>query len=222
MDSVGFDDSSDSKNWYRDLYNLQDGVLKAVFSVETEFYLTGGTCLSRFYKAKRYSDDLDFFTHNSPRFAFAVRNIKHAIEKSFNIKIEVETKNFVRLNVNNSLQIDFVNDISFQHKSPIVTESNYLIDNIENILANKISAVISRDNPKDIFDIAMIYHYYNISWQEILSAAHKKAGFENEDLVIRLKSFPKDMLKQIKCIDCGFLKYFETDIKGIITEILSE
>ncbi len=49
------------------LYALQDSVLETVFSTETEFYLTGGTCLSRFYQAKRYSDDLDFFADASPR-----------------------------------------------------------------------------------------------------------------------------------------------------------
>ena len=39
---------------------LQDRVLELIFSQEQEFYLTGGTCLSRFYQEKRYSDDLDF------------------------------------------------------------------------------------------------------------------------------------------------------------------
>lgn len=34
---------------YRKLYKLQDEVLKVVFETEHEFYLTGGTCLSRFY-----------------------------------------------------------------------------------------------------------------------------------------------------------------------------
>ena len=42
---------------YKKLYFLQDEVLKAVFDAEHEFYLTGGTCLSRFYVEKRYSDD---------------------------------------------------------------------------------------------------------------------------------------------------------------------
>lgn len=56
MDSIGFG--------YQKLYELQDEVLEVVFSVENIFYLTGGTCLSRFYQEKRYSDDLNFFTNN--------------------------------------------------------------------------------------------------------------------------------------------------------------
>ena len=67
---------------YQQLYELQDRVLHTVFAVEQEFYLTGGTCLSRFYQAKRYSDDLDFFCNDSPRYAFAVRGIRAKLEKS--------------------------------------------------------------------------------------------------------------------------------------------
>ena len=41
---------------YNKLYKLQDKVLAIVFETEIFFYLTGGTCLSRFYIEKRYSD----------------------------------------------------------------------------------------------------------------------------------------------------------------------
>ena len=34
---------------YPELFALQDQVLSTVFSVETSFYLTGGTCLHRFH-----------------------------------------------------------------------------------------------------------------------------------------------------------------------------
>jgi predicted nucleotidyltransferase component of viral defense system len=68
---------------YQKLYELQDEVLKVVFETEREFYLTGGTCLSRFYVEKRYSDDLDFFTNQSPRYSFAIKNIKKAFHGSY-------------------------------------------------------------------------------------------------------------------------------------------
>ena len=53
---------------YKKLYDLQDRVLNVIFETEQIFYLTGGTCLSRFYQEKRYSDDLDFFTHSNNDF----------------------------------------------------------------------------------------------------------------------------------------------------------
>ena len=45
-------------------YFFQDQVLKAFESLELDFYLTGGTALSRCYLNHRYSDDLDFFVNN--------------------------------------------------------------------------------------------------------------------------------------------------------------
>ena len=50
----------DVKKYYENLYKLQDEILKVFFENSNEFYLTGGTCLNRFYINKRYSDDLDF------------------------------------------------------------------------------------------------------------------------------------------------------------------
>ena len=116
---------------YKKLYILQDIILDIIFSVENEFYLTGGTCLSRFYHEKRYSDDLDFFTNNSRRFSFAVKNIKAALEKTYKIVVEVDSKNFVRFRLDNILQLDFVNDITYRFKDPKIKENGYVIDSPE-------------------------------------------------------------------------------------------
>jgi len=204
---------------YKKLYRLQDEVLQVVFDTEYDFYLTGGTCLSRFYVEKRYSDDLDFFSNQSPRYSFAIKNIKKALQERFGLAVEVESKNFTRFKIDDLLQVDFVNDISFRYKEPKVTEKNYLIDTVENILSNKIAAVIGRDNPKDIFDIYLIWKFYEIKWSEIIDATHQKAGFSNEELIIRLKSFPKELLGNLKIIDKTFLDNFDKDFPQIIDEI---
>ena len=204
---------------YKELYKLQDKVLDVVFSIENEFYLTGGTCLSRFYYEKRYSDDLDFFTHNSGRFSFAVKNIKAKLAQTHQIAIEVDSKSFKRFRIDKILQVDFVNDTAYRHKDPIVKENGYVIDTVENILSNKITAVIGRDNTKDIFDIYLISSFNNFDWKEILKAAHKKASFMDEDLIVRLKSFPILLLKTIRIADAKFLDNFEKEFPIIIEEI---
>jgi len=207
---------------YQKLYHLQDKVLEAVFEIEHEFYLTGGTCLSRFYIEKRYSDDLDFFTNQSPRYSFAIKNIKRALQNKFELTSEVESKDFTRFKIDDLLQVDFVNDINFRYKQPIIDKNNYLIDNIENILSNKITAVMGRDNPKDIFDIFLICKFYTFDWEDILKSAHQKASFCDEELIIRLKTFPKKLFNEIKIIDKTFLDNFDVDFKKIIDEIDSE
>ena len=204
---------------YKQLYKLQDEVLKVIFETEREFYLTGGTCISRFYMEKRYSDDLDFFTNQSLRYNFAVKNIKRALQKKFKLIAHVEAKDFTRYVINGVLQVDFVNDSTIRYKDPIVKENNFIIDNIENILINKVTAVMGRDNPKDIFDIFLICKFYSFNWKEMLQWAHQKAGFSDEELIIRLKTFPKDLLNELKIIDKTFLDDFDIYFPKIIKDI---
>ncbi len=59
----------------------------------------------------------------------------------------------------------------------MVTRDGYLIDTVENILANKLTAIIGRDNPKDIFDLLLIHSHYTVSWPDILDAARVAANY---------------------------------------------
>lgn len=204
---------------YKKLYELQDKVLDIVFNTESIFYLTGGTCLSRFYSEKRYSDDLDFFTHINDDFSRAIKEIKNDLGERFQIEEEVSSRDFIRFKVNNFLQIDFVNDRVMRYEKAIHLDNGYIIDNYTNILANKITAVIGRDSAKDIFDIYLIDKLYDYRWDNILDIAHHKAGFSNHDLIIRLKTFPLSLLKNISLVDNNFLDNFETEYKVIIDKI---
>jgi len=87
-------------------------------------------------------------------------------------------------------------------------------------LSNKITAVIGRDNPKDIFDIYLISKYYSIDWSEILASAQDKSVFSIDDLIVRLKSFPHGLLKSINLIEDNFLDSFHNDFTCLIEEIV--
>ena len=204
---------------YRRLYALQDQVLDRVFSFENDLYLTGGTCLSRFYQERRYSDDLDFFVNSSTVFGFTIKKIKVLLAEYFKVDIEIETKDFSRLKIDRFLQVDFINDRLAYYKDPVVLENGYKIDNIENILSNKITAIIGRDEPKDIFDIYLIASFYSFDWSEIIQSAKAKSAFNLEDLVVRLKSFPIALLDRINLVDDKFLHNFSTEFADLVEEI---
>ena len=70
------------------LYPLQDKVLVALEDAKTRFYLTGGTALSRCYFNHRYSDDLDFFTNDDPRFDQYMVSVYSAMNRA-GIKLEI-------------------------------------------------------------------------------------------------------------------------------------
>lgn len=201
----------------KQLYALQDEVLAIVFALENSFYLTGGTALHRFYYKARYSDGLDFFTGSDDLFGESINEILDMLEEKYSLNHSVKAKDFHRIIVNDSLQLDFVNDIVYRHvKSNIIGDIR--VDNKVNILANKVTAIIGRDEAKDVFDLFYIARHEEFSWTDILHIANKKAMIEKEILLNRLSSFPLKWLETIKTIE-----HFEINketIKQLCNDIL--
>lgn len=183
---------------YTQLYTLQDEVLKIIFSEETSFYLTGGTALHRFYCNGRYSDDLDLFMQGQPYFYDEVKAVIYKLQKDFTVETAVNAKDFLRVKIKN-LKIDFVNDRVYRYGISNIKDG-IAVDNVYNILANKLTAVLGRDEEKDVFDIVCICLMYDFNWTDILQAAHEKEGFEDYILIERLKSFPLGWIKNLKLI----------------------
>ncbi len=137
----------------------------------------------------------------------------------FELKVEIESKDFMRYLVDDKLQVDFINDRVVRYKDVVVLKNGYIIDNIENILSNKLTAVMGRDNPKDIFDIYLIAKYYKFDWSEILISAKEKSNFNLEELIVRLRSFPVSWLHKIVLVDKAFLDNFQEEFDDIIWQI---
>lgn len=101
---------------YKELYRVQDKILDIIFSEESIFYLTGGTCINRFYSEKRYSDDLDFFTSDNNLFRENIRRMYNIFgENKISIEQVADSKDFVRIIVDDILKVDFINDRTFYY-----------------------------------------------------------------------------------------------------------
>ncbi|MEA2103778.1 MAG: nucleotidyl transferase AbiEii/AbiGii toxin family protein [Candidatus Cloacimonadota bacterium] len=206
----------------KELYKLQDKVLDAIFSHETEFYLTGGTCLNRFHYQGRHSEDLDFFTNFSHTFHYSVREIEAELtQNNYKISKEVDTKDFVRLSVNDFLQLDFVND-RIKKFGKIESKNKIKLDNFKNILSNKITAVLSRDSSKDIFDILLICQKERFDWKEIIKQAKGKMVFEKDDLIFRLDNFPPALFANLYISDNRIVENFNKKMEIITADIFNE
>ncbi len=183
----------------KNLEYLQDKILECVFSCENDFYLTGGTALHKFYYNARYSDDLDFFVSNSNLFKEDIEQVLEKFEENNLIySIEIKSRDFWRIKVED-IKIDFVNDRVYRYgKSNLF--GRFRIDNVINIFTNKITAIIGRDEEKDIFDIFCVAYNENFNWKEILEIVNKKQFIEKDFLIYRLKTFPLIWLENIKKI----------------------
>ena len=79
------------KFYQKNLYPFQDGILNIVRKLNTPFYLTGGTALSRHYFNHRFSDDLDLFVNSDSNYSRHVAQTLNALEenqKQFNFAID--------------------------------------------------------------------------------------------------------------------------------------
>lgn len=143
---------------YKKIYGFQDRVLHLIGELRTGFYLSGGTAASRGYLNHRYSEDLDFFTNDSEEFtlwADRVINTLQGIQQS-NLQVSVKEARFVRMFFKSEefiLKLEFINDVP-SHIGDIRKDKVLgAIDSAENILANKVTAFIDRNEPKDLADI---------------------------------------------------------------------
>jgi predicted nucleotidyltransferase component of viral defense system len=186
---------------YRKQYLLQDKFLACWKELHLPFYLTGGTALSRFYLHHRYSEDIDFFVHSDPNFVKYISVIKDKLSEGFSVDNQKSlfTEDYTRFYItdeNINLKIEFVNDIPYRSGVPVDVYFGKL-DTPANILSNKIGAILSRDEPKDIFDIVSISMNYNFNWRKIFEETKRKTAINEIDVEIRLNSFPVDWLSEI-------------------------
>ena len=172
----------DNSSFYLNvLYPLQDRVLKMVNTAETEFYLTGGTASSRAYLNHRFSDDLDFFINDDPRFGLWVERVIQSLTKSsaWQCQILMKEERFARLNLSTShaeLKLEFINDVPARVGQAQVHPVLGRIDTAENILSNKITAVLDREAPKDFADIWGFYIHKKLSLKSAITGAQGKAA----------------------------------------------
>ncbi len=221
------------KQYYKDLYVIQDGVFKTLMAYD--FYLTGGTALSRFDLNHRYSDDLDFFVHKKLNFLADVKEIIAKLKAQFNQETKILTNEFAQILIQTEafyekykeqfpakLKIDFVNE----QEIPRFGELNRFnvfsrIDNMRNILSNKITA-ITRLEPKDVADIWFICKNFSFEWDDIIHEAEQKEAIEELMVFDLLKTFPSDMFKLIRWIDPIKTEDFEKDRKIMLQELLTK
>lgn len=178
--------------------------MKMVQDQEVDFYLTGGTALSRCYLNHRYSDDLDFFVNEAPDFKKQTERVVSAIRKAgMQIELGTASESFLRITILKdevSLKIDFVNDVIYHYGDFEAAHFFNKIDSWRNILSNKLCAV-SRLEPKDIADLLFIAKKFAFEWPDIMEEAKNKDLWVEPLNVSRIiKEFPVDLFDSVKWI----------------------
>ncbi len=167
--------------YFDTLYPFQDRILQTITGLNTDFYLSGGTAASRGYLNHRFSDDLDLFVDDDPRFALWAARIIQTLSHhaSWQCEVLLQEERFVRLVIVEagvSLKIECINDVPARvgavRSHPLLGR----LDSPENILANKITALIDREEPKDFADIWGFCCQMQLSLLDAITGVQGKAA----------------------------------------------
>jgi hypothetical protein len=208
------------------LYPLQDQVLALIHQLETNLYLSGGTGASRGYLNHRFSDDLDLFADDDYYFPLWAERVIHAISsaKMGELVVVLREERFFRLTLiqeNLSLKIELINDVPNRVGSVQDHPTLGLLDSAENILANKITALIDREEPKDLADIWGFCHLMRLPLENAISGAQgKAAGVFPADLARLLCSATKADWDAIRWIHSPPVEEFLADLNALGDKLL--
>jgi hypothetical protein len=133
-------------------------MISEVNIIRDHFFITGGTALSVFYLHHRRSEDLDLFSTEFKE----LDRIDFALKRLFgsDLTLMQSSTHFYSYLIKN-VKVDIVSDpLSIKGKRPVAALSrgkDFFIDTLENISSNKLAAMASRTEPKDIID----FYYIN-------------------------------------------------------------
>ena len=208
------------------LYPLQDAVLAAFATAETEFYLTGGTAASRGYLNHRFSDDLDLFVNDDSRFGLWADRLVASVadRREWDVSVGLRDPRFVRFGVTSrglTLKIELVNDVP--SRVGRVSEHPVLgrLDTPENILANKLTALADREEPKDLADVWGFCIRKGLPLADALEGAHgKAAGLFPVALARPLLSATESDWTLVRWIEAPPIEQFLEDLHRLGEELL--
>jgi hypothetical protein len=170
-----------------ELYPLQDEALSYIAQAQTDFYLTGGTAVSRVYLNHRFSDDLDLFVNTAspfgenPRYREACNRILAVLKTraGWDVAQVMSGPYFTRIIVTQSgvpLKIELVDDVTYRAGEVRHHPKFGLVDNPENLLANKITALRDRNEPRDVADVWGLVKKFGLSIDKAITDARSKAS----------------------------------------------
>jgi hypothetical protein len=157
---------------------FQREVLGAFFERAKGFYLTGGAALAGFHLGHRETHDLDLFTLVGPLSdgVEALRHLARALgARCEEVRTAPEFRRFVLSRGSDSVVVDLVVERAPQLVADKPWVGSIQIDPPEEILANKLCALLGRAEIRDLVDVRAL-EQSGQSLERALAAAQKKDG----------------------------------------------
>lgn len=160
------------------LDKFQREFLDGFFRREDRFFLTGGAALAGFYLGHRPTQDLDLFTtedrlvQGAAALGALARDLGASVEA---IQTSPDFRRYLLRRGQEALVVDLVHDAAPQLFSEKQVIGGIRVDRPEEILANKLCALLSRSEIRDLVDLRAL-ELAGYSVERNLGAASRKDG----------------------------------------------
>lgn len=159
-----------------ELIELQKEFLRRFFARENNFFLSGGAALVGYYLHHRKTKDLDLFTLESEmeRGVAIVHEVARELEADVeSLQTSPDFRRFLLSRGNESIVVDLIREYVFQVDDQKRVFDGVRVDTPEEILANKLCALLSRSEVRDLVDVRAL-EVAGYSLGDALVAARKK------------------------------------------------
>jgi predicted nucleotidyltransferase component of viral defense system len=150
------------------------------------FYWTGGTALSVVYLHHRISNDIDLFTTDE----FSRTELNDFLESLKSEcglgKIEerkIHDRHEFFIHNGDELRLEFVR-YNFSSLKERQEWQGIAVDSLDDIAANKVAALVDRNEPKDAFDVYILLEKGGYDISTLLSLVERKFGVIYEESMV--------------------------------------
>jgi hypothetical protein len=179
-----------------DLTPGQRRVLDALLAspLADSFYLTGGTALSSFHLHHRASEDLDLFSR-SPFDAKAVVALVNEIAEGEPKPRRVQDHLGFSLRTSGEwVKVEFVHYDFEPLEPPVPRYGRLRVDGRRDILANKLSALVERTEPKDFADVLVLLREPDLTLASAIADCRRKFGWPGLEYLLQTAFLKIDRL----------------------------
>jgi predicted nucleotidyltransferase component of viral defense system len=167
---------------------------------------------------------LDYFVNDDQRFSLWVERIIQALTRQWKCDVLQKEERFARLDLHQNdlaLKIEMINDVPARVGETKTHPLLGKVDSAENILANKVTALLAREEPKDLADIWGFCCQMHLSLQAAITDAQSKAaGIFPADLARVLISAEKADWESIRWIQAPPAETFITQLHQLGESLL--
>jgi hypothetical protein len=149
------------------------------------FYLSGGTALAAFHLHHRSSDDLDLFTREPLDGRAIVHLINAAGDGPATPRRVYDRLGFLLSVGGEPLRVEFARYDVDHLEAPEPRYGRLRVDGLRDILANKLSAMVERTEPKDYADVLFILRQPGRSLARGMEDCRRKFGWPGLDQLLQ-------------------------------------